>query len=210
MRAIPSRCGAKTAFPTVLPRRGPPLSARLGTRTVHCLRNRTRSRRNAYRRFLSGRNALHIPYANQLNPELRPPARAVWMRSVVSKAIADDRNIGLGPNHHWSSHGDGFGRICNHYDQPDGAPPRERYSGRRSSSRGAGHLAKRVNRCRCPQDPKRTSREGKSALPASANCRLKSFLCWCDLATSPNSRFIMFCSGNFTLYGRAGELATKK
>jgi phage terminase large subunit len=36
----------------------------------------------------------------------------------------DDRNIGLGPNHDWSSHGaDGFGLMCIHYEQPDGAPP---------------------------------------------------------------------------------------
>jgi phage terminase large subunit len=56
------------------------------------------------------------------------------------KKSNDDRNIGLGPNHDWSSHGaDSFGLMCIHYDQPDGAPPRpERYRGRRSSS-GADH-----------------------------------------------------------------------
>lgn len=101
-----------------------PLSARLGTRTVHCLRNRTRSRRNAHRRFLSGRNALHIPYANQLNPANTGRrkgglAALCWSR----KRLTDDRNIGLGQtNHDWSSHtngADGFGLICIHYDQPD-------------------------------------------------------------------------------------------
>ena len=55
------------------------------------------------------------------------------------KKSNDDRNIGLGPNHDWSSHGaDSFGLMCIHYDQPDGAPPRpERYRGRRSSAGGA-------------------------------------------------------------------------
>jgi phage terminase large subunit len=54
------------------------------------------------------------------------------------KESNDDRNIGLGPNHDWSSHGaDAFGLMCVHYDQPDGAPPaRQRYSGRRRSSGG--------------------------------------------------------------------------
>jgi phage terminase large subunit len=40
------------------------------------------------------------------------------------KKSNDDRNIGLGPNHDWSSHGaDNFGLMCIHYDQPEGAPP---------------------------------------------------------------------------------------
>ena len=54
------------------------------------------------------------------------------------KKSNDDRNIGLGPNHDWSSHGaDAFGLMCVHYDQPDGAPPRrERYRERRTSSGG--------------------------------------------------------------------------
>lgn len=54
------------------------------------------------------------------------------------KTSNDDRNIGLGPNHDWSSHGaDGFGLMCIHYDQPDGAPPpRERYRSRRNSIGG--------------------------------------------------------------------------
>jgi phage terminase large subunit len=52
------------------------------------------------------------------------------------KKSTDDRNIGLGPNHDWSSHGaDAFGPMCIHYVQPEGAPPqRERYRDRRSSS----------------------------------------------------------------------------
>jgi len=54
------------------------------------------------------------------------------------KKSNDDRNIGLGPNHDWSSHGaDAFGLMCIHYEQPDGAPPpRERYRSRSSSSSG--------------------------------------------------------------------------
>jgi hypothetical protein len=54
------------------------------------------------------------------------------------KKSNDDRNIGLGPNHDWSSHcADAFGLMCIHYDQPDGAPPpRERYRDRRTSSGG--------------------------------------------------------------------------
>jgi phage terminase large subunit len=52
------------------------------------------------------------------------------------KRSNDDRNVGLGPNHDWSSHAaDGSGLMCIHYDQPDGAPPpRERYRNRRTSS----------------------------------------------------------------------------
>ncbi|MGY3535405.1 PBSX family phage terminase large subunit [Bradyrhizobium sp. USDA 4452] len=53
------------------------------------------------------------------------------------KKSNDDREIGLGPDHDWSSHcADAFGLMCIHYDQPAGAPPpRERY-GRRASSGG--------------------------------------------------------------------------
>jgi phage terminase large subunit len=56
------------------------------------------------------------------------------------KKSTDERNIGLGPNHDWSSHGaDGFGLMCIHYDQLDGAPtPRQRYSARHSSAGGGG------------------------------------------------------------------------
>ena len=54
------------------------------------------------------------------------------------KSTDPERDIGLGPNHDWSSHcADAFGLMCIHYDQPDGVPPpRERYRGRRSSSGG--------------------------------------------------------------------------
>ena len=54
------------------------------------------------------------------------------------KKSNDDRNVGLGPNHDWSSHGaDSFGLMCIHYDQPDGAPPqRERYRAQRRSPVG--------------------------------------------------------------------------
>src|SRR5436190_9083690 len=55
------------------------------------------------------------------------------------KKSDDDRNIGLGPNHDWSSHAaDGFGLMCIHYDQSDGPPAqRERYRDRRTA-RGGG------------------------------------------------------------------------
>jgi phage terminase large subunit len=54
------------------------------------------------------------------------------------KRSDDERNIGLGPKHDWSSHGADPGSLMAiHYDQPDGAPPlRERYSSRRNSSGG--------------------------------------------------------------------------
>lgn len=59
------------------------------------------------------------------------------------KRSNDDRNIGLGPNHDWSSHGsDGFGLMAIHYDQPNGAPPpRQPYSGRRNSGGGGSWMA---------------------------------------------------------------------
>ena len=55
------------------------------------------------------------------------------------KSSDPERDIGLGPNHDWSSHAaDAFGLMCVHYDQPDGAPPpRDRYRSRRSGS-GSG------------------------------------------------------------------------
>ena len=63
------------------------------------------------------------------------------------KSTDPERDIGLGPNHDWSSHcADAFGLMCIHYDQPDGAPPPpERYRGRRSSS-GSGDLGKAYRR----------------------------------------------------------------
>ena len=71
------------------------------------------------------------------NAETTEPGRDAlgWYHEKKSN---DDRNIGLGPNHDWSSHAaDGFGLMCIHYDQPEGAPsPRERYGSRRSSGGG--------------------------------------------------------------------------
>ena len=57
--------------------------------------------------------------------ETTEPCDAIgWYHEKKSN---DDRNIGLGPNHDWSSHAaDGFGLMCIHYDQPDGAPARDR------------------------------------------------------------------------------------
>jgi len=56
------------------------------------------------------------------------------------KKSNDDRNVGLGPNHDWSSHAaDGFGLMCIHYDQPDSTlPQRQRYRDRGSRSSGGG------------------------------------------------------------------------
>jgi hypothetical protein len=69
---------------------------------------RDQSCRNAPRFFLRGKH--------------RGRERA-WL--VSRKEIEHDRNVGLGPNHDWSSHAaDGFGLMCIHYDQPTGAPPR--------------------------------------------------------------------------------------
>jgi phage terminase large subunit len=71
------------------------------------------------------------------NAETTEPGRDAlgWYHEKRSN---DDRNIGLGPNHDWSSRGaDGLGLMCIHYDQPEGAPPpRERCSSRRTSSGG--------------------------------------------------------------------------
>jgi phage terminase large subunit len=74
------------------------------------------------------------------NEETTEPGRDAigWYHEKKSN---DDRNIGLGPNYDWSSHrANGFGLMCIHYYQPDGAPPRraERYRGRRSANRGGG------------------------------------------------------------------------
>lgn len=59
------------------------------------------------------------------------------------KSTDPERDIGLGPNHDWSSHcADAFGLMCIHYDQPDGAPPtRERYRTRQSSGGGSWQSA---------------------------------------------------------------------
>jgi phage terminase large subunit len=53
------------------------------------------------------------------------------------KRSDDERNVGLGPNHDWSSHdADSFGLMCVVYDEPPGRrPDRKPYSG---SRRGGG------------------------------------------------------------------------
>lgn len=55
------------------------------------------------------------------------------------KRSPDDRNIGLGPEHDWSSHGaDAFGLMAIVYETPDGPEePRERYRSDRSSRGGS-------------------------------------------------------------------------
>lgn len=48
------------------------------------------------------------------------------------KRSDDDRNIGLGPEHDWASHGaDAFGLMCVAYEEPDAAPARRRIAGPR-------------------------------------------------------------------------------
>lgn len=50
----------------------------------------------------------------------------------------EDRNIGLGPNHDWSSHAaDAFGLMCVAYEMPKPQEQRKRYSPRTSSSSSA-------------------------------------------------------------------------
>ena len=47
----------------------------------------------------------------------------------------EDRGLGLGPEHDWSSHGaDAFGLMCVAYEEPQTKEARRRYSGRGSSS----------------------------------------------------------------------------
>ena len=68
------------------------------------------------------------------------------------KSTDPERNIGLGPNHDWSSHcADAFGLMCIHYDQPDGAPPaRQRY--RASADRVAAAPGKAHDRLQVELD----------------------------------------------------------
>jgi len=56
------------------------------------------------------------------------------------KRSDDVRNVGLGPDHDWSSHdADSFGLMCIVYDEPPGKrPDRQPYSGRRRSGGGSG------------------------------------------------------------------------
>jgi phage terminase large subunit len=47
----------------------------------------------------------------------------------------ENRGVGLGPEHDWSSHGaDSFGLACVDYEEPYSPASRRRYSGRSSSS----------------------------------------------------------------------------
>jgi phage terminase large subunit len=54
------------------------------------------------------------------------------------KRSSDERDVGLGPNHDWSSHdADAFGLLAIVYDEPPGRPPeRRRYCGSQSRSGG--------------------------------------------------------------------------
>lgn len=65
-----------------------------------------------------------------INEETTEPGRDAlgWYHE---KRSDDERNVGLGPNHDWSSHAaDAFGLMCVIYDEPPGKPkPRERYRG---------------------------------------------------------------------------------
>ena len=69
---------------------------------------------------LAGAASLFEIFFNEATTEAGRDALG-WYHEKKSN---DDRNIGLGPNHDWSSHGaDAFGLMCVHYDHPDGAPP---------------------------------------------------------------------------------------
>lgn len=58
------------------------------------------------------------------------------------KRSDDDRNIGLGPDHDWSSHAaDGFGLLAILYEAPYSPTPRVRYSGQRRSGGGSWESA---------------------------------------------------------------------
>ncbi|MGJ4954615.1 PBSX family phage terminase large subunit [Bradyrhizobium sp. HKCCYLRH2015] len=60
------------------------------------------------------------------------------------KRSDDERNVGLGPNHDWSSHGsDAYGLMCIAYDEPQGRGRSERkpYSGTRRRSGGGSWQA---------------------------------------------------------------------
>jgi hypothetical protein len=65
---------------------------------------------------------------------------------------SDNRNIGLGPNRDWSSHAaDGFGLMCIHYDQPDGARLR-RNDTAAGADRAAWLLAECLTASECRAD----------------------------------------------------------
>jgi phage terminase large subunit len=53
------------------------------------------------------------------------------------KRSDDDRNIGLGPDHDWSSHAaDALGLLAVNYEAPYAPTPRSRYGYRRGASGG--------------------------------------------------------------------------
>jgi phage terminase large subunit len=64
-----------------------------------------------------------------------------WYHEKRSKDT--ERDVGLGPNHDWSSHdADAFGLMCIVYDEPPGkAQPRKAYSGRSGGRSGSWESA---------------------------------------------------------------------
>jgi phage terminase large subunit len=77
----------------------------------------------AKQRIEAGRRLLPRCYFNEATTEAGREALA-WYHEKRSE---DDRNIGLGPNHDWSSHaGDSFGMGCIIYEEPTVNAPRER------------------------------------------------------------------------------------
>lgn len=76
------------------------------------------------------------------NAETTEPGRDA-LGFYHEKRSQDERNVGLGPSHDWSSHGaDAFGLMCIVYDEPPGKrPDRQPYSGRRSSGGGGSWMA---------------------------------------------------------------------
>lgn len=88
-----------------------------------------------------GAAAMRIEAARRLFPRIRfneattEPGRDAlgWYHEKKD----DTRNIGLGPNHDWSSHGaDAFGLMCVVYEQPAIKAPQDRYK-RKSSGGGS-------------------------------------------------------------------------
>jgi len=77
----------------------------------------------AKQRIEAGRKLLPRCYFNEATTEAGREALG-WYHEKRSE---DDRNIGLGPNHDWSSHGaDSYGLMCVVYEEPTENKPRER------------------------------------------------------------------------------------
>lgn len=75
------------------------------------------------------------------NEETTGPGRDAlgWYHEKKSD---DDRNIGLGPNHDWSSHGaDAFGLMCISYDAPATPSEQKRYQDRSRNRGGSWEAA---------------------------------------------------------------------